>query len=135
MKSIKTKNIKQTVTFKATLHEVYEALMDSRKHSAFTGDKTNISRKIGGKFSAYSGGLKGKNLELVKDKKIVQAWQCVMNGWPKEYFSIATFSLKKVKNGTKLEFTHVGVPASCAVSISQGWKAYYWNPMKEMLER
>ncbi len=134
MRSIKTKNIKKSVNFKATSHEVYEALMDSRKHSEFTGDKANISRKVGGKFSAYSGGLKGKNLELVKDKKIVQAWQCVMTGWPKEYFSIVTFSFKKTKNGTILTFTHVGVPASCAASISQGWKAYYWKPMKEMLE-
>ena len=134
MKSIKTKNIKQTVNFKATPHEVYEALIDSRKHSAFTGDKAIISRKVNGKFSAYSGGLRGKNLELVKDKKIVQAWQCIMRGWSKEYFSIATFSLKKTKSGTKLEFTHAGVPISCNASIAEGWRTYYWKPMKEMLE-
>ena len=48
-----SKLIRQTVTFKATPHEVYEALMDSRKHAKFTGDQANISRKVGGKISAY----------------------------------------------------------------------------------
>ena len=34
-----TKTVKQTVTFKASPHDVYEALMDSKKHAKFTGDK------------------------------------------------------------------------------------------------
>jgi hypothetical protein len=32
-----SKPIHQTIIFKATPHEVYEALMDSKKHAAFTG--------------------------------------------------------------------------------------------------
>jgi uncharacterized protein YndB with AHSA1/START domain len=38
------KPIHQTVTFKASPHEVYEALMDSKKHAAFTSGRRN--RKI-----------------------------------------------------------------------------------------
>lgn len=45
---MKTKTIKQTIFFKAEPHDVYEALMDSKKHSKFTGDKAVISRKEGG---------------------------------------------------------------------------------------
>ena len=52
---MKTKNIRQSVTFKASPNEVYEALMDSRRHTKFTGKKAKISRKIGGKFIAYGG--------------------------------------------------------------------------------
>ena len=36
---VSTKTIEQTVEFSASPHEVYEALMDSEKHSAFTGAK------------------------------------------------------------------------------------------------
>ncbi len=72
--------IRQSVTFKATPHEVYEALMDSRKHARFTHEPARISRKVGGAFSAYSGYITGTNLELVPDKKIVQAWHA--QDWP-----------------------------------------------------
>lgn len=36
--------------FKATPHEVYEALMDSRTHGRLTGGPARISRKVGGRF-------------------------------------------------------------------------------------
>jgi hypothetical protein len=32
---MKTKDIQQNVTFKAAIHDVYEALMDSRKHAVY----------------------------------------------------------------------------------------------------
>ena len=128
------KTIKQTAEFKASPHEIFELLMDSKKHSKLTGSKAEIDRKVGGKFTAYDGGLNGKNLEIVKDKKIVQAWRCEMEEWNKGYYSKATFLLKKSKNGTKLEFTQTGVPDKAYEDISEGWKEYYWKKMKKMLE-
>ena len=90
---MKTKTIRQSITFKASLHEVYEALMDSRKHARFTGAQARISRKAGGKFTAYDGYIEGVNLNLVPDKKIVQSWRG--SDWPENHYSMATFSLKK----------------------------------------
>ena len=63
---ITTKTIEQTVTFRASPHDVFEALMDSGKHSHFTGAQANISRQVGGPFTAYEGALSGTILELVK---------------------------------------------------------------------
>jgi activator of HSP90 ATPase len=130
---MKTKTIRQSITFKASLHEVYEALMDSRKHARFTGAQARISRKAGGKFTAYDGYIEGVNLNLVPDKKIVQSWRG--SDWPEDHYSMATFSLKKFKNGTHLTFTQSGVPDQYYHDISQGWRDYYWKPMKEMLEK
>ncbi len=132
---MKTKTIKQKVEFNAAPHEVFEALMDSKKHAQFTGGKATISRKIGGKFSAFDGYAQGENLELVEDKKIVQSWRAQEEGWPDGYYSKATFVFKKTARGTLLEFTHEGVPEEVAESISQGWKDYYWIPMKKLLEK
>jgi activator of HSP90 ATPase len=130
---MKIKTIRQSVTIKATPHEVYEALMDSRKHSKFTEAKASISRKMGGKFKAYGDYISGVNLELVPDKKIVQSWRG--SDWPKGHYSKVTFSLKRVKGGTRLTFGQSGLPEKYYKDISQGWRDYYWKPMKEMLEK
>ena len=129
---METKTIKQKVDFKATPHEVYEALMDSKKHSKFTGDKAEISRKVGGKFTAYGAYIEGTNLELVPDKKIVQLWRG--SDWPDGHFSKATFVFEVGKQGTKMTFTQEGVPKDHCDSISDGWKEHYWEPMKEMFK-
>jgi activator of HSP90 ATPase len=130
---MKTKTIKQSVRFKASPHEVYEALMNSRKHSQFTGGKVVIGKKKGTKFTAYDRYIEGVTLDLIPDQKIVQSWRG--NDWPEGHYSKATFSLKPVNNGTLLEFTQTGVPDQFYEDISQGWHDFYWTPMKEMLEK
>jgi len=128
-----TKTIRQSVTFKARPHQVYEALMDSKKHAQFTGGKASISRQVGGKFSTYDGYAEGVNLELVPDEKIVQTWRA--SDWPEGNYSRVTFSLKEVAGGTRLTFTQSGVPEEQYDDVSQGWRDYYWAPMKQMLEK
>ena len=132
---MKNKTIRQSVTFKTSRHVIYETLMDSRKHAKFTGEKASISRKIGGKFqfTAYTGYINGVNLTLVQDKKIVQSWRG--SDWPTGHYSKVTFSLKKVKSGARLIFRQSGVPEEHYKDIHQGWRDYYWKPMREMVEK
>ncbi|MFH1210294.1 MAG: SRPBCC family protein [archaeon] len=131
---MKTKNIQQVVSIRASPHEVFEALMDSRKHSSFTSGKAKISRRKGGKFSVFDGWVEGKNIEVVPDKRIVQYWRG--SDWPKGHYSKVTFSFRRMKNAlTRLTFTQVGVPESEYKDISKGWKEFYWKPMKSMLDR
>jgi activator of HSP90 ATPase len=125
--------IKQTVTFKASPHEVYEALMDSKKHTAFSGDVAKLSRVVGGDISAYGGYITGKNLELVPDQKIVQSWRAM--DWADGYFSTVTFELKPIPEGTRLDFTHADLPEGTEDEFTQGWIENYWGPMKAMLEK
>jgi activator of HSP90 ATPase len=108
-------------------------LMDSKRHTAFTGSEARISRKVGGKFIAYDGSLEGTNLELVPDKKIVQSWRG--SDWPEGHYSKAVFSLKEIDGGTRLTFTQTGVPADLYEDYRQGWHDYYWKPMKTLLVR
>ena len=128
-----SESIRQSVTFKATPHQVFEALMDSRKHARFTGDTASISRKVGGKMMAYGGYITGTNVELVPDEKIVQTWRAA--DWPEGHESRVTFSLKPIEGGARLTFTHTGVPDDQYESIKQGWIEHYWTPMKAMLNR
>jgi activator of HSP90 ATPase len=127
-----TKTVDQKVRFKATPHEVYEALMDSAKHSEFTHSEAKISGKVGGKFSAYDGWIEGINVELKPDKRIVQKWRGA--DWPKGHFSLATFELKEVEGGTELSFSQEGVPEDFYEDIDRGWVEHYWTPMKLLLD-
>jgi activator of HSP90 ATPase len=128
----KTRTIRQSVTFKAAPADVYEVLMDSKKHGALTGSVARVSRKVGGKFSVYGGDIEGVNLELVPGQRIVQSWR--YSDWPAGHYSTATFSLSDVSGRTRLTFTQTGVPAEAYEDIRQGWRDYYWRPMKQLLE-
>jgi activator of HSP90 ATPase len=131
---VNTKTIEQTVTIKASPHDIYEALMDSEKHSRFTGAPANISREIGGSFTAYDGALSGTTLELVPDAKIVQSWRGSDEGWTPGHYSEVTFTFEESHGETKLNFVRTGVPEASYEDISQGWQTYYWPKLKAFLE-
>ena len=99
----------------------------------FTGSEVKMNREVGKKFSVYGGDIQGVNLELVPDQKIVQSW--CYNDWLEGYYSKATFSLKEVQVSTRLTFTQTGVPEKFYDDIKQGWHDYYWEPMKQILEK
>ena len=129
-----TKTIEQTVTIKANPHDGYEALMDSEKHSQFTGAPADISREIGGSFTAYGGALSGTTIELIPDAKIVQAWRGPDKGWPPDHYSEASHALEDFGGETRLTFGQTGVPEASYEDISQGWQTYYWPKLKAFLE-
>lgn len=127
---MKTKTINQSATFKASPKEVYELLMDADKHGSLTGSTVKMSKEVNGKFEAFDGYCHGYNIELDEGKKIVQAWHFQEDGWPDEHFSICTFNFEATGKGTRLIFTQTGVPAHKYEELKDGWKQYYWNPMK-----
>ena len=131
---LSTKTIEQTVTFDASPHDVYEALMDSEKHSQFTGAAASISREVGGSITAYDGYISGINIQLIPDTRIVQSWRGNDEGWPPGHHSTATFTFEKAESGTRLTFVQSGVPEGTFDDIDQGWKDHYWAKMKPFLE-
>jgi activator of HSP90 ATPase len=125
------KTIRQTRTFGASPTRLYDTLMDSRKHAAFTGEAASISKKVGGKIAAYGDYIEGKNVELIRGRKIVQLWRG--SDWPEGHFSKVIFKFKSFKGGAKLTFTQTGVPDAQYKSIKQGWIDFYWEPMRAWL--
>jgi activator of HSP90 ATPase len=129
-REMKTKTIRQTITFQATPMEVYRMLMDSGKHQSLSGEKARISARVGGAFTAWGSHISGFNLVLKPGERIVQAWRAT--GWWPDYYSIAIFDLEKSAKGTKLRFTQIGVPPSRYSGHYRGWIETYWTPMKEV---
>ena len=125
-------SIKQEVVFKASPRRVYEALTDSDQFAAFTGGAAaDISRDPGGLFSCFGGRIEGRNLELVPDKRVVQAWRA--GNWDEGVYSIARFELTKEGSSTRLVFEHSGFPEAQRDDLAGGWKAMYWDPLAKYL--
>lgn len=126
------KSIRQTVHFKTSPKVIYGMLMDQAKHATFTGSEVRISKEIGGPFSVWGGSLSGVQLELVPGKRIVQSWRA--DDWPAGHHSTATYELSKTDAGCTLVFTQTGVPVEHHASVNEGWRTFYWSPMKKALK-
>lgn len=132
---MKTKSIEQTLTFDAPPKEVYELIMDEKKHSAFTGGKVTMSKQIDGKFDVFDGYCHGHNIELKEGEKIVQAWHFREDGWPDDHFSTCTFLFEEKDGKTSLRFSQTDIPEHKAEALSKGWEEFYWEPMKAYLKK
>lgn len=121
-------SVHQEVTFDATPKDVYEALMDSRQHAAYTGGTAKISRAEGGAFTCSDESITGRNVQLVENERIVQAWR--LSDWEDGVYSIVRFELAKAKKGTLLVLDHTGIPESERAGIESGWEDFYWAPMR-----
>lgn len=128
-----TTTIRQTTTFGTSPQEVYEIIMDSKKHESLSGEKAIISREIGGAFKAWGDHISGFNLALQPAQKIVQAWRA-KDWWP-DHYSVVTFELRAVDGGTELRFTQIGVPPHRFDGHSRGWIEAYWRPMQELFDK
>ncbi len=124
------RTIRQTALIRgATPHDIYETLMDAKRHSALVGgQQVKVSRRAGGAFSVGHD-LEGKTLAMTRDRRIVQSWRA--NNWPRGVYSTATFALAKAAGGTRITFTQTGVPSEFHREISAGWRDYYWNPLRK----
>jgi len=130
---MQTKQLRQVVTFRAPVSAVYGALMDSRRHSRITESRAVIGRRAGSAFSVWGGGVTGVTVALSPNKRIVQAWRG--SGWPDGHYSIAVFTFRKAGKGTQLVFEQYGIPSGELRDIADGWRNYYWQPMKTFFER
>jgi activator of HSP90 ATPase len=126
------KTIKQKVKFKAPPKTVYDLLVDAKKHQAFTKQRAKLPKRIGARFSTYSGHCSGIIVDLAPGRRIVQAWRS--RQFPAGIFSMATFNLKPVNGGgCELVLTHRGVPKDLIPGIERGWREFYWAKMKAYL--
>jgi len=131
-----TNAIQQEIVFKASPKRVYDALLDSKQFSEFTGAPAEINREPGGAFSCFGGVIAGRNIELLPDQRIVQAWRVAM--WPEGLYSIVKFELQPQGSETRLVMDHVGFPQQMRAHLNGeeadgGWHRQYWEPLKKYL--
>jgi activator of HSP90 ATPase len=124
-------SIHQEIDLKGTPQRVYEALLDSKQFTAFSGAPAEIHAEAGGTFSCFGGVIVGRNVELVPGRRIVQAWRS--NGWSEGSYSIVKFELNQQGAGTRLVMDHRGFPDGLREHLEAGWKEHYWEPLSKYL--
>jgi len=126
--------ITQRATIPATPEQVYEAFVDPKKHSEFTGAIATGKAQIGGKFTAWDGYIFGKFLAFEPSKCLVQEWQST--DWPEGYPpSRFELTFKAVPKGTEITMVHHGIPKSQEQELGEGWEEWYWTPLKKYFKR
>jgi activator of HSP90 ATPase len=134
---IAVKAIHQETDFNARAQRVYEILLDSKQFTAFSGGRAaEIHGEVGGTFSVFAGHIVGRNLELVPNQRIVQAWRVVT--WPEGLYSIARFELVAQtsagqSSATRIIFDHAGFPSELAEHLESGWRENYWDALRKYL--
>lgn len=124
------KTIKQEYKINAPIEKVWQALTDSKEIEKWSGAKATMKPQERMKFKLWDGEIYGTNIKIVPLKTLVQNWYS--RDWEKP--SILTFNLEKKDNKTIVKLTHEQVPENELNDIENGWKDYYMNPLKELVE-
>lgn len=112
----------------ASPEEVFEALVNPEVIQIWSGDEAKMSADVGGSFMLWGGQMFGTNLEVVKNKKLVQEW--CYDQW--EEPSKVTITIKPKGKITVVDLVHEDVPERSMQSIGEGWDSYYLGAMQEM---
>jgi activator of HSP90 ATPase len=125
-------SLHQEIDYKAGAQRIYEVLLSSKDFSAFSGYAAEIDPKVGGAFSMFGGLVVGRNVELVPNQRIVQAWRLAQE-FPEGIYSLVKFELKAKDSGTRIELDHTGFPEGHFDHLDTGWYSHYWEPLRKFL--
>lgn len=121
-------SIHQEATIPASPDRVYAALTQSTAFAAVTGGRSaEIGAGEGAPFTLFGGVIHGRNVELVANELIVQAWRAKL--WSPGEYSIVRFTLTPEGAGTKLVLDHTGYPVDQHEHLAAGWTANYFEPL------
>jgi activator of HSP90 ATPase len=137
-------SIHQEPLFKTSRKRLYAALTDAelfdkvvQLSDAMQGAKSSVPTTIGtaegGAFALFGGYVTGRQVALLPDQLIVQAWRAA--SWGPGLYSIARFQLEDAGGGTKIIFDHGGFPKGQAEHLAAGWQANYWTPLAKLLSQ
>jgi activator of HSP90 ATPase len=130
------KTLTQIITFKGQkTSALYSMYLDSKLHAEITGGHAaKITAKEGAEYVAHDGYCFGKNLQLIKNKLIVQSWRAT--DWQADDIdSTFILSFNQRGNDAVITMVHANVPDDQAAGLKEGWNDFYWIPWKEYLKR
>jgi uncharacterized protein YndB with AHSA1/START domain len=125
-------NIHHEVTFAATPAQVFRVLADPARFAEVTGAPATGSASEGGAFTAFGGHITGRHVELVPDRRVVQAWRA--KTWPEGTYSVVRFELRPEAGGTRLVFDHDAFPEDMKEHLSKGWEDNYWKAIGKLAQ-
>jgi activator of HSP90 ATPase len=123
--------IHQTIDYKAPAARIYEVLLDAKQFSAFTKDTAEVQAQPGAAFRLFGGRIEGRNIELITNQRIVQAWRPAY--WAAGVYSIVKMELTASGGGTRIVLDHTGFAEDKWEGLNDGWPKMYWEPLHRYL--
>jgi uncharacterized protein YndB with AHSA1/START domain len=111
---------------------LYAYLTDGDTFAAATGMAARIEAREGSAFSLFDGRIEGRQIELVPDERVVQAWRfgdAHPDPWAPGVFSVVRFTLSAQSGGTRLTIDHDAVPPEWVEHLERGYPLFYSEPM------
>jgi len=124
------KDFKKYTLIHASPEDVYNALVNPVMLELWTGEPVVMSEEPGSEFSLWDGAITGKNIELVKNSRIVQEWDFGEQEEP----SVVTIKLHPSGNHTSLEIRHTNIPDDSFENIKEGWIEEYLGGLEQLFE-
>jgi activator of HSP90 ATPase len=125
----KRTSLHQEVDLPTVPDRVYHLLLDSKEFAELSGMPAEIDGVAGGSFAMFGKVIYGRNVELIPNERVIQAWGDT--GWGAGVYSIARFEFKKQGSGTRVVLDHTGFPEGSYDHLYVGWKGHYWEPMQK----
>lgn len=123
------KTFRKTFKVNAEPSDVYAALTNPYTIELWSGYKAIMSEERGSEFSLWEGDITGKNLDFVKDRKVVQEWYF---GDQKEQ-SLVTITIFPDKADSSVTVEHTNIPDDDFADIAEGWREFYIGAINNFL--
>lgn len=121
----------QTYTINASLNHVWQCLVDPDLIDQWGAGPAAMEAKVGAEFELWGGDIWGKNLEVVRNKRLKQEWYA--GEWDQP--SIVTYELSSKGNQTIVQLNHDQIPDEEQKSLADGWEQHYFGPLKSFVEK
>lgn len=122
--------INQTYVIEASIDKVWQALTDASVMDQWDAKPAKMDARVGGSFSLWDGDIHGANTEVAPKKLLRQDWYGHDN--PDRKYDV-TFTLEGDEKQTTVRVAHAAWDDD-ARSMGDGWRDYYFNPIKKLLE-
>ncbi len=127
LNAIYRKNIAEMKTFNKTFRinaepsDVYSALTNPFTIELWSGYPAVMSEDPGSEFSLWEGDITGRNIEFVRNSKVVQEWYF----GDQQEKSIVTITISSDGENSLVTVEQTNIPDEDFQEISEGWREYY----------
>jgi uncharacterized protein YndB with AHSA1/START domain len=126
------KNIEQTYVIDASISKVWQALTDASVIEGWGAGPAKMDAKEGGEFSLWGGDIHGTNTKVIPEKLLEQDWYG--HDHSERKYKVA-FTFSSDGTATSVHLLHADVSDDEAKDFEDGWRDYYFNPIKKLLEQ
>jgi len=115
------KSFRKSFRINAEPSDIYAALTNPFTIELWSGYPSVMSEEPGSEFSLWEGDISGRNIEFIKDRKVVQEW----------YFgdqaeaSVVTITISPAGSDSNVTVDHINIPDEEFEGIAEGWREYY----------